>query len=237
MEKLPKGEMGLMHGYFSVNEIKAVAKKYDVSINEYLVALYAYSTYNVCLHRMKPKHPIRVAVPVNLRPYFKSMTTKNFFVMVSAEFDPVKDDYSFEEVIDIIKKDLRRQINKENLEDLFSYSVSNQMRTWMRMMPYFVKSIAMRLVYNQSAMANTTTVTNIGNIAVDDEYSKYIKQFAACIAMSKGQKLKGTICSYKDTMVFTFSSSYYDTSLQGFFFKHMVEEGINVTVETNGVYL
>ena len=111
--------------------------------------------------------PIRVAVPVNLRPYFDSDTTKNFFVMVSAEFRPQKNTYTFEEVLAIIQDSLHKQINKEHLEDLFSYSVSNQMNKLMRPVPLFLKNIAMRIVYSKSAVANTTTITNIGNIKID----------------------------------------------------------------------
>ena len=53
---------------------------------------------------MPSKCPIRVAVPVNLRPYFHSITTKNFFVMVSAEFHPTKETYTFAEVAEIVKE-------------------------------------------------------------------------------------------------------------------------------------
>lgn len=236
LEKLNKGELGLMHGYMSVKELKAVSKKYGVSINEYLVALFAYSTYSVCMKKMKSKKPIRIAVPVNLRPFFDSKTTKNFFVMVSAEFIPDSDDYTFEDVINIIKESLRSQINKENLENLFSYSVSNQKNFGLRLFPLFIKNIAIKTVYSQSAMANTTTVTNIGNIQVEEAYKEYIDQFAAFITMSQGQYIKGTICSYDDTLVFTFSSAFLDTSIQGCFFKQIAKDGIEVFIETNGVY-
>ena len=236
LEKLSKGELGLIHGYMNVASLKAASKKYSASINEYLIAVFIDSTYRECLNGMPPKKPIRVAVPVNLRPYFNSQTTKNFFVMVSAEFHPVENDYSFEDIIEITKKSLRDQINKENLENLFSYSVSNQKMMFLRIVPLFIKNIIMKLVYEQSAMANTTTITNIGNIQVDEPYKKYIRQFMACISSSKGQYLKGTICSYLDTLVFTFSSGYIDTRIQRHFFSQIAEDGVDVFIETNGVY-
>ena len=144
------------------------------------------------LHGMPGKKPIRIAVPVNLRPYFDSDTTKNFFVMVSAEFRPQKESYTFEEVLACIQSSLHSQINKEHLEDLFSYSVSNQRNLLMRPVPLFLKNIAMRIVYEKSAVANTTTITNIGNIKIKDIYQPYIEGFSAFIAMSKGQYLKGS---------------------------------------------
>lgn len=64
----------------------------------------------------------------------------------------------------------------------------------------------MRYVYTSAALANTSTVTNIGNVKVEEDYQPYIKMFYAFLAMSKGQNIKGTICSYQDTLAFTFSS-------------------------------
>ena len=94
-EKLKKGEFGVMHGFMSVSQLKEAAHRYGVSINEFLVAATAYSIYMEDMHGVPGKRPIRVAVPVNLRPYFNSVTTKNFFVMVSAEFAPEKESYTF----------------------------------------------------------------------------------------------------------------------------------------------
>lgn len=95
----------------------------------------------------------------------------------------------------------------------------------------------MRAVYTKSALANTTTVTNIGNVSVEEVYRPYIERFEAFIAMSKGQSLKGTICSYGDSLVFTFSSILVDTSIQKGFFRRISEDGVPVQIESNGVYL
>ena len=235
-DKLPEGEFGVIHGRIPVSQLKEICHRYGVSINEYLVADFIWSTYVECLHRMVEKRPIRVAVPVNLRPYFESVTTKNFFVMVSAEFKADREDYTFPEVVEIVKNSLRSQINKEHLEDLFSYSVSNQKNKWMRPIPLFLKNIAMRVVYSKSATANTATVTNVGNITIEDAYKPYIDIFHAFIPMSKGQSMKGTIVSYEDTLVFTFSSLFAHASVQRRFFTTIAEDGADVKIETNGVY-
>ena len=235
-EKLSRGELGVIHGYMSVNQIKEAAGKYDVSINEYFVIVFIYSIYVEYLKRMKSDKAIVCAVPVNLRPYFDSMTTRNFFVLLSAIFKPDNEEYSFEEIAEIIKKSLRGQIVKEHLEELFSYNVSNQKNILLRSIPFFIKKIAMKLVYLSSAKANTSTVTNIGNIKMDKEYSPYIKSFHAMISVSAGQNIKGAICSYGDTMVFTFTSILRDTSIQRRFFRKIVEDDVDVEIESNGVY-
>ena len=205
------------------------------SINEYLVSVFIWSIYTEYMHGMPEKRPVRVAVPVNLRPFFNSVTTKNFFAMVSAEFEAKKETYTFEEVLKIECESLRSQINKEHLEDIFSYNVSNEKILIARAVPLVLKKLAIRSVYTSAALANTSTITNIGNISVREEYESYIEGFHAYLAMSKGQNLKGTICSYKDTLVFTFSFILKDTSVQKAFFRKLASDGLDVSIESNGV--
>lgn len=234
-EKLQPGEFGVIHGYMQLPQLKEVCRRYGASINEYLVSVFVWSVYQECMHCMPSSKPIRVAVPVNLRPFFNSVTTKNFFVMVSAEFLPINESYTFEEVLTSIRESLRAQITKENLEKLFSYNVSNEKVFIARLAPLFIKNIAMKLVYSKSALANTTTITNIGNISVDEVYMPYIDMFHAFLAMSKGQHLKGTICSYGSTLVFSFSYDLADTCVQRGFFRKLADDGIDVEIESNGV--
>ena len=101
----------------------------------------------------------------------------------------------------------------------------------------FGKNIAMKLVYTKSALANTTTITNIGNIGVDEEYRPYVEMFHAFLAMSKGQLLKATICSYQDTLAITFSSVLAEAHVQRAFFRQLAAEGLEVAIESNGVYV
>ena len=236
-EKLDSEEFGVIHGYVKIPALKEVCHKYGLSINEYLVATYVWSIYKECLHGMTSDRAIRAAVPVNLRPFFDSVTTKNFFVMVSAELVPDQENLSYEEVLERVKTSLRSQINKEHLEELFSYNVSNQQNLFARAVPLFLKNIAIRLVYTQSALANSTTITNIGNIKLEPEYEPYVHMFHAFLAMSKGQLLKATICSYQDTLAITFSSVLAEAHVQRAFFRQLAADGLEVTIESNGVYV
>lgn len=235
-EKLSGRAMGILHGYLPLSQIKQVCHNRKISMNEYLASVYAYSIYREYLHERASKRPISIAVPVNLRPYFDSMTTRNFFVMVSAVFQPEEERYTYDQVEEIVVKSLREQINKEHLEELFSYNVSNQKNIFLRSVPMFVKILAMRYVYRSSARANTTTLSNIGSFEIAEEYQPYINRFHAMIAMSTGQKIKGLICSYGDEVVLTFTSTLADVSVQRRVFRKLIEDGISVTVESNGVY-
>ena len=235
-ERLRKGEFGVMHGYLKIPELKKLCRSHGVSINEYLVATYVWSIYTEYLHGMPSDLPIRIAVPVNLRPYFHSTTTKNFFVMISAEFHPVEEHYTFSQVLDMVKDSLRSQLNTEHLEQIFSYNVSNQKNRLLSALPLPLKHIGMRHVYTRSALANTATVTNVGRIDVAEPYKPYIEMFYAYMAISKGQHIKGSICSYGDTLAFSFSYDLVDPSLQRGFFRKLAQDGLQVEIESNGVH-
>ena len=201
-----------------------------------LLGTFTWAIYKEYLKGQPSKRPISTVVPVNLRPYFNSNTTKNFFAVVSAYFKPEKDTYTFEDVLHIIADSLKEQINKENLEKLLSYNVSNEVNFIIRAVPRVFKSIAMRRIYKASLKANTSTITNLGVVSVDDMYKEYIDRFHVVLSMSKGQFIKGSVISYKDTLVFTFSSAIRETFIQKEFFRQMVRDGIHVSIESNGVY-
>ncbi len=236
-DKLPYDGFGVMHGLMPIPELKKAAKGlYGASINEYLIAAFVYSCYNANTRFIDQKHPLRVAVPVNLRPFFSSITTKNFFAVVSAEFIPDRTDYTFAEVVEIIQKSLREQINKENLEKIFSFSLSYENFFIAKAAPLPIKNLVMGTIYNKTALANTTTITNIGNITVAEDYEPYIDMFYSYLSFSKGQMLKATINSYKDTLVYTYSSAFTDTTIQKGVFRQIASDGVPVRIETNGVY-
>ncbi len=235
-EKLPGQSFGIMHGRISVQQIKEVAKRYGISINEYLVADFIYATWKAYRGKIRKNRPIRVAVPVNLRPYFDSMTTKNFFVMVSAEFAPEREDYTFEEIAQLTAESLRSQITKENLEAIFSYNVSNEQVFVAKLVPLPLKNAAIRLVYMKKALANTTTVTNMGRIDVAEEYKPYFAGFHCYLTFSAGQYIKVGLMSFEDILTISISSALVDTSVQKHFFRRIAKDGVDVSIETNGVW-
>ncbi|MDE6625383.1 MAG: hypothetical protein K2K56_03305 [Lachnospiraceae bacterium] len=235
-ERLSKGEMGVVHGYMPVEQLKAAAKKYGVTINQYLVGTFVYSVYREYLKGSPSKVPIRCCVPVNLRPYYDSHTLKNFFAMVYATFRPEKDSYSFAEVLEIVAKDLKEQITPENLNNIMSYNVSNEKNWILRAVPLVIKNFVMKRVYGVSAKATSATVTNIGNIELKEPYNRYVEHFYVTLSMSKGQNMKGGICSYKGVLTFTFSSVLIDLSIQKQFFQTIARDGVTVAIESNGAY-
>ena len=235
-ESFPGDEVGVMHGFMPIAELKAACKRYGVTINKFLTGVYVYSIYKEYLGGHPSEDAISCGVPVNLRPYYDSHTMKNFFAILAAEFRPEIDDYSFEEVLSIVCESLDRQMTKENLDDIISYNVSNEMNMTLRVIPLFIKNLAIKQVYAASSHSNTTTLTNIGNIVIREPYKQYVKGFSCLLSMSEGQNIKASVCSYDGVLNITFSSILTDTSIQRRFFQTLTKEGVPVAIQTNEIY-
>ncbi len=235
-EHLRKGQLGIMHVYLKLPELKELSHKLEVSLNDLFVANMIFSIYKEQVRQRRFKFPIRVSIPVNLRPYFESVTTKNFFIMVSAEFIPEKEDYTFEEVLRIVHDDLKAKITKENLEVTLSYNVSKA-KSWIaKVVPLFFKNQGMLWAYRFIARSNTSTVTNVGTIKVSDDYKPYFEMIHGILSVSMGQYMKGTVCSYGDTLVYTFATLFRDTAVQRRFVQTLTDMGLSVELRTNGVF-
>ncbi len=233
-EFLPTNVLSVMHGYMSLDEVKQAAKRRGVSINTYLVGVYTYSIYKEVLHGGISKRPISICVPVNLRPFYNSITTKNFFAMVESVFRTEKENYTLEEVLEIVENSLKPQLTKENMDSLIAYNVSNEMNRMHRIVPLLFKGIAMRWVYRSTALSNTSTVTNLGELQIRDEYKPFIERFHIVLSMTKGQNMKCAVSTYNGEMVYNISTKLTDVSIQRRFFRTLAEDGIGVTIETNG---
>ena len=232
-EKRPKGELNVIHGYFKVDELKAAAKKYGLTINQYLVGNYVYSIYKEYLKGGTSKLPVSCCVPVDLRSRYESHTMKNFFVIIASKFLPTKDSYSREEVLKIAADSLREQMDPKNLDNILSYNVSNEQNRFLRTIPVFIKNIAIKYVYMLSADTATSTMTNVGNVEVKEPYKKYIEHFYAMLSMSRGQNIKAAIVSYNGTLIVTFTSCLTDVSIQKRFFQSIAKDGVEAALETN----
>ena len=69
-ERLPIEKIAVIHEYIDSNELKAVAKKYNATITQYLSAVLIYAIYKSNMNIEKfDNNPIKLCIPVNLRRY------------------------------------------------------------------------------------------------------------------------------------------------------------------------
>lgn len=227
--------VSVIHGYVDLAGLKAAARKHGVSITKYVAALLIWCIYQEYLNCQPCPQPICLNLPVNLRSFFESNTTMNFFAVTAISFLSTGPNHTFEEMLSQVGKQMDEKITRERMEELISYNVSNEKKWYLRITPLPLKWLGLNVTFRRSNRGTTLTLSNLGPIKVRPEYEEDIEQFHFVIGVSKRQKMKCGMSSYRDKMVVTFTSVLEETYLQRAFFRELTKQGIEVSIESNGV--
>lgn len=234
-ETLPLDEENVLHGYVDLKALKAVSKSYGVSITRFMTAALIWAIYQEYLGGKPCEKSIGISIPINLRSFFASETTANFFAVTLIDFLSTSEEHTFSEVLEAVSRQMALKITKEKMEEIISYNVSNEKKWYLRIAPLFVKWCALNLVFRKNDKAYTMTLSNIGPIEIEEDYRKEIERFSIMIGVSKRQPLKCAVCAYEEKVIVTFTSVFQDTRLQDRFFGFLGGLGIPVNLESNGV--
>lgn len=195
----------------SVSEVKKVAKSYDATITQYLASVIVYAMMRESLNFNTQKKPLKLFIPINLRPYFHEVTLRNFSMYLKTVFYPDQASISFEEIIDITKTQFQEQLTKESLVSRLSGYVSLEKALILRMMPFFIKNIAFKIGYDMlGAKINTASFSNLGQAKLPDSMKPYISDVNFIIG---GFGLGISSISYEDTLQLNLATRLKDHSI------------------------
>lgn len=234
-ERLPIFTMSVIHGFVDVTALLETCRQKQVSLTQYISTLMIWCIYKEYMNEQPHKNPIQVNIPVNLRHFFNSTTEMNFFSYINVGIEVTRSNYTFEEMLEIIKLQFEKQLTKDNMSQTISENVSTEKNIFVRVAPLYVKDLGVRIAYIGSSKANSFVLSNLGRIEVDEEFKEYIESFEVVIGVSKEEPIKCGVCTYDNKLVLTFTSILKDAYLQRAFFRHLSNEGIEVTIESNGI--
>jgi len=233
---LPMYEMGIIHGYVDLEQILNYCKNLDLTLTVYLVSLYIWALYTG-LHLEGVHHnPIQIAVPVNLRRFFDTNTTMNFFSYITANLSESQSEIAFEDICLRVKEQFKEQISREKFAAKIGHEVALKKNLVLRIIPLAIKNIFVRSVYMSSMGGYTSTLSNIGQVSLPKQYIGDVAHFEFLLNPTLLDPIKVGVCSYENTLVISFTSQIVQTDIQKEFFRKLAIDGMNVHVESNGVY-
>lgn len=230
------GGVGCIIGTVPVSQIKALAKKYNVTLTTYLCALYSYCCYKVAYNPDKAesfKNPLALLVPANMRKIFNDDTMRNYagFIRLSSYFKP---DLTFEQIVEDYDKQMKEKLTKENLLNAVNSNVRFEKMWVIRTLPLFLKNIIMRIAYNiVGDNLHTSSVSNLGIIEIPNSMKPYVKNFYFDLGASYSITRNFGICSFNGNLNLSFSRSIIETNVEKEFFRALTEQGVNVEINSN----
>lgn len=222
-------------GFVPVDQLKARAKSYGVSITEYLTgALLKVILENQA--REEPRHPkpVALAIPINLRPWFPSETLRNFILTVRPCIDPSLGEYTFPEILSQVHHYMRLHINRQEMQALLTGNVRFQTNRVLQLIPIWLKNPVMSLSYRLAGTRPYSgTYTNPGAFTVPEEMAPHIRRMEVILGQATNPRVHCASISYGNTMEITFAGTLQETDTEREFFRFLVREGLPVKVESN----
>lgn len=223
-------------GVISVEAVKRAAHAHGASVTVFLTAQLIASIYDTMDPRDRRK-AVSIAIPVNLRNYFASQTVRNFFGIIHVIYDFGQNGAEFADIIAHVKKSFEEELTRENLEKKIAAQVRLERNFGIRMIPLFIKDIAMSISQRVAMRRRTICLSNVGRIEMPAPLVPYIEHFDVFNSSSKRQIC---LCSFGDDMVISFSGVLAEHDVERAFFRRLARSAAAsgaprtaVTVSTN----
>jgi len=223
--KLPYDQLQFFETHMSASETLKLAKAADVSLTSYLGARLMMAIHTN-MPSVQKKKKITISMPVNLRNYYPSETTRNFFnsVYVSHVF---KGTETVEELAKEFDNSLKQSLTPERIAAQMDNYEKLEKTLFIRMVPLIIKNPVVAAFTSKENKSVSAIISNLGRIQVPEEVKPFIKGYAAYCS---SESIFITVSSYEDDLTFGIVSPYRNTSVLKNFIGGFVNEGIEVTV-------
>ncbi len=236
---VPKGIYKIVNGIIPVKLILSKAKEHNVSLTEFLLALYFQSIIEVVYslpHKKRNRliKPIILNVPINLRPIYPSKTMRNFFISVTPQIDPRLGTYSFDDILRYVHHYMKGEVDKRYISQQITMNVKSELSIIQRLFPLVLKDMILPVAYNVLAESRYTSgLSNMGKVNMPAEIEDYIERFEVIPPPSQGNIIKVALISYKDKLYITFGKLTNNKDIERIFFRKIRKMNIPVKIETN----
>lgn len=233
----PIGVRHLTSFILDVDRLLALSRSKGISLTVFLASCMLLALQNLQNEQLpdkKKQRPLRVVVPVNLRKLFPSDTLRNFAHVVMPEIDPRMGDFSFDEIASAVKHQLGLLATRKNLQAMFTPNVNAERSPVLRVMPLFVKNIAMKLIYDTvGERTNCLNLSNLGAVELPKGMESFIKRFDFVLGVQATKPNNCGVLSYGGKLYINFIRNTVEPSLERHFFAVLKGLGVPALVESN----
>ncbi len=232
--RLPAHMVNLTTGYMPVEDLKAYAKKYSVTVTEFVAAVLLDVMYRKQLEEKRRQKEVSVQIPVNLRNVFKSNTLRNFSLFYDVRINPNMGEYTFEEILKSVSLYLRYINNEKELRSMVTVNLSLEKNIFMRGLPLFLKNAAIGIGSSVTGEKTTSVLlTNLGVIRVPEEMYQYIDRIMLTAGPGKINGTRFAGISLGDKFALSVANIYHESDIEREVFTRFVKMGIPVKIESN----
>ena len=228
--KLPYDQLQFFNVKMPVKQLTDQAKMIGVSLTSYVTARLMMSIYRD-MPVLKRSLPITVSIPVNLRNYYSSETSRNFFNSVYL-YHVFSGDEKTDELAFLLDKQLRSNISPENIRLQMNHYQRLEHIPLLRIVPLVLKQPVIRFFTKKEAKNVSAVISNLGIMKMPEEMQEYIKDYAIYCSHNE---LYISMCTYNGTLTFGITTGCRNTEVLRNFITGFSKDGIEVEVNATEV--
>ncbi|MGM9643257.1 MAG: alpha/beta hydrolase fold domain-containing protein [Eubacteriales bacterium] len=220
----------------SSEELRAAAKAHGVTVTTFLASALVCAIAEIQNRELprRAQKPVKILIPVDLRRIYGSKTLRNFSLYITPGIDPRLGKWDFDEVCKAMHHQMGAGITKKEMTARMTKNVNSEKSMILRVMPLFVKNIAMKLVYNAVGEKKACLdMSNLGVVTVPEEMRPYVKRFDFIIGPLPETPYNCAVVTYNGQANISIVRSVKKPELELAFFEQLRGLGIHVKVESN----
>ena len=216
-----------------IADLKKVCKKKKVSITEYLTALYIFSIYQT-IYDKKKNRDIKITIPIDLRKYYPEEVFTNFFTCMVIEGKILEcEKVTFNNLLKEVKKQFEERLTKEQIDAYVARDVRLGNNLAISFVPLGIKKLFMRFLGTYVSQSTTSTLSNLGQITLEEPFSSYVEDIHTSVNPGRTQKVKCTITSYQDNLTIVLNSNLACHQMEQEFYRLLKKQIKNLSFESD----
>lgn len=222
----------LFEGLVPVADMKDFCKPRGITITEFLTAVFIYSLYQNA--PANNKKPIKISVPVSLRPVFGANSMRNFSLFTNVGAYQLKQDKSstVDDILNEIKGKIKEGTEKEVLERNIAMNVSTASNPVIKILPNGLKKIALKIGYKNGQQKFACTLSNLGMCKMPPEMKAHIDRMEVFLGGPRNA-VGCAINSIDDKLNIAFNVASGQTDIVRTFYKTLAQLGMRIRVESS----
>lgn len=223
----------LIQASMNIDELKTVSKKYGVTVTQYISSAYIYAVYLNEYHKINSSIPVTLNVPVNVRKYMQTNSLRNFALFIRV-FNYFNENTSFLEIVECVKETFSTELTIEKIRARIVQNVSLEKNFLIRIMPLFLKKIAMKIGYKiLGSRIDSLVYSNIGVVKMPEATNDYIEHFDFVICATPNTPITISSLTFNDEFILSITSVIKERKIVESLIHQFVKDGINVTINCN----
>ncbi len=221
--KLPYDQLQFFELQVPTADILPKAKEIGVSLTSYIGARLMLAISADTPPR-KRKTPINVSMPVNLRNYYPSQTSRNFFNNVNVAHT-FTEDISLEDLAKEFDEKLKINLTEENIKKQMDNFETMEYFIPVRAVPLFIKQMVVRYGSKVTDKKVSVVLSNLGVQKPPEELVPLIKNYSGFCSSAN---LFMVMSSYNGVLTMGVTSPYSNTKVIKGFVRGLSEDGMKV---------